>query len=110
MLNASVVIVDPELKEECVINGRMTITMNIHKELCGIQKSGMQLLLVLSVKNIFCVITIFFVIVVITCILGGNAIMSASVVRCSKIAAVKTAELTELMNQTLEDHWNSRKR
>lgn len=36
--------------------------------------------------------------------------MAASVVRCSKIAAVKTAELTELMNQTLEDHWNSRKR
>jgi hypothetical protein len=75
-----VIVVDPELKEECVINGRMTITMNVHKELCGIQKSG------------------------------GNAIMAESVIKCSKIAAVKTAELTELMNQTLEDHWNSRKR
>ena len=38
----SVIVVDPELREECVINGRMTITMNVHKELCGIQKSGMH--------------------------------------------------------------------
>lgn len=44
------------------------------------------------------------------CGIGGNAIMAESVVKCSKIAAVKTAELTELMNQALEDHWNSRKR
>ena len=36
------IVVDPELREECVINGRMTITMNVHKELCGIQKSGMH--------------------------------------------------------------------
>jgi len=36
--------------------------------------------------------------------------MAENVIKCSKIAAVKTAELTELMNQSLEDHWTSRKR
>lgn len=44
-------IVDPELKEECVISGRMTITMNIHKELCGIQKSGTIGLSILITNN-----------------------------------------------------------
>lgn len=36
---------DPELKEECVIDGRITITMNVHRELCGVQKSGIILAL-----------------------------------------------------------------
>lgn len=32
--------VDPLWKEEQVMEGRMTLTLNVHKELCGVQKAG----------------------------------------------------------------------
>ena len=33
-------VVDPLWKEEQVMSGRMTVILNIHKELCGFQKAG----------------------------------------------------------------------
>ncbi len=72
--------------------------MNVHRELCGVQKSGMILALD---YNLF--IHCYY-------LKGGNAIKAESVLLCSKIAAIKTVELTELVNQALESHWNSRKR
>lgn len=33
-------VVDPEWKEEKVQSGRITMTLNAHRELCAIQKAG----------------------------------------------------------------------
>jgi len=33
-------VVDPLWKEEQVMQGRMTLILNVHKELCGVQKAG----------------------------------------------------------------------
>jgi exosome complex RNA-binding protein Rrp42 (RNase PH superfamily) len=33
-------VVDPALKEEAAMGGRMTITVNSHGEICAIQKGG----------------------------------------------------------------------
>ena len=33
-------VVDPTRKEELAMSGSLTVTMNIHKEICGIQKAG----------------------------------------------------------------------
>jgi len=76
----NIVVVDPEMKEELIMDGRMTLTMNVHQELCGLQKGG------------------------------GNAIAAADVVKCVKIAAVKTEALNALLQAKLEQFWDSRKR
>jgi len=39
----SVMAVDPQWKEENVMKGRITMILNIHKELCGVQKAGVPL-------------------------------------------------------------------
>ena len=56
-------VADPSLKEELVMDGRITLTLNPHQELCGCQKSG------------------------------GAPIPSAQMVRCAHLAAIKVEEL-----------------
>lgn len=37
---SNILIVDPNYKEEQVMEGRMTMTLNAHRELCAVQKAG----------------------------------------------------------------------
>jgi exosome complex component RRP45 len=66
------VLVDPMLKEEQVAEGTMSVTLNVHREVCAIQKAG------------------------------GAAVSPATISRCCKIAAVKAAEITSLLRDALQ--------
>eukprot|EP01126_Amoeba_proteus_P034584 TRINITY_DN3451_c0_g1_i6.p1 TRINITY_DN3451_c0_g1~~TRINITY_DN3451_c0_g1_i6.p1 ORF type:complete len:418 (+),score=104.94 TRINITY_DN3451_c0_g1_i6:61-1314(+) len=68
-----ILVVDPTWKEEQVMEGKMTIIMNIHRELCGIQKSG------------------------------GIPIHPAEILKATKIAVVKVEELTEVIKKAIAD-------
>ena len=37
---SDIILSDPSWKEEQIMQGRITITSNIHKEICAVQKSG----------------------------------------------------------------------
>ncbi|XP_061165379.1 exosome complex component RRP45-like [Saccostrea echinata] len=65
-------LVDPTDKEEKVMDGKMVIGMNKHREICTLQVSGEMLL------------------------------MKDQVLRCSNIAVVKVTEITELIQRALE--------
>lgn len=66
-------LVDPTDKEETIMDGRMTMAMNIHREICGAVMGG------------------------------GVSLESDQIIRCSKIASVKVAELTELIKASLAE-------
>ncbi|PNJ84016.1 EXOSC9 isoform 8, partial [Pongo abelii] len=66
-------LVDPNEREECVMDGLLVIAMNKHREICTIQSSG------------------------------GIMLLKDQVLRCSKIAGVKVAEITELILKALEN-------
>ncbi|ORX49032.1 hypothetical protein BCR36DRAFT_404935 [Piromyces finnis] len=66
-------VVDPNLLEEQVKEGDMTITLNSHKELCIIHKAG------------------------------GIPLEIDQILRCTKIASVKVSEITELINNALKE-------
>lgn len=66
-------LVDPTDKEEKVMDGRMVIGMNKHREICTLQITGQMLLL------------------------------KDQVLRCSNIAVVKVTEMTELIHKALEN-------
>lgn len=66
-------LVDPGDREEKVMDGRMVIGMNKHREICTLQITGQMLL------------------------------MKEQVLRCSNIAVVKVAEITELIHKALEN-------
>ncbi|XP_067849206.1 exosome complex component RRP45 [Heptranchias perlo] len=66
-------LVDPIEHEERVMDGLLVIAMNKHRELCTIQSSG------------------------------GIMLLKDQVLRCTKIAGVKVAEITELMQKALEN-------
>ncbi|EHB13021.1 Exosome complex exonuclease RRP45 [Heterocephalus glaber] len=67
-------LVDPNEREECVMDGLLVIAMNKHREICTIQYSG------------------------------GIMLLKDQVLRCSKITGVKVAEITELIQKTLENN------
>ncbi|KAI9313803.1 ribosomal protein S5 domain 2-type protein [Dichotomocladium elegans] len=71
-------VVDPNFLEEKVKAGNMTITMNIHKEICALSKAG------------------------------GIPLEMDQVLHCSQIAVVKVAEITELIQKALEDDKSAR--
>jgi exosome complex component RRP45 len=58
--------------------GDMTITMNIHKEICALSKAG------------------------------GIPLEMDQVLRCSQIAVIKVTEITELIQKTLDDDKEAR--
>eukprot|EP01127_Copromyxa_protea_P018322 TRINITY_DN573_c0_g1_i1.p1 TRINITY_DN573_c0_g1~~TRINITY_DN573_c0_g1_i1.p1 ORF type:complete len:459 (+),score=113.42 TRINITY_DN573_c0_g1_i1:3-1379(+) len=68
-----ILVVDPTWKEEQVMEGKIVIIMNIHKELCGIQKSG------------------------------GIPVPPHQIVKCTRIALVKVQELTEIIKTAIEE-------
>ncbi|KAI8140310.1 ribosomal protein S5 domain 2-type protein [Fennellomyces sp. T-0311] len=73
-------VVDPNYLEEKVKEGDMTITMNIHKEICALSKAG------------------------------GIPLDMQQVLRCSQIALIKVTEATEQIQKALEDDKASRKK
>uniref|UniRef100_G3T3V2 Exosome complex component RRP45 n=1 Tax=Loxodonta africana TaxID=9785 RepID=G3T3V2_LOXAF len=73
-------LVDPNEREERVMDGLLVIAMNKHREICTIQSSG------------------------------GIMLLKDQVLRCSKIAGVKVAEITELIQKALENDQKVRHR
>ena len=71
--NSKLLVVDPTLLEDQIREGDMTITMNIHKEICALSKAG------------------------------GIPLEMEQVIRCSKIAIVKVIETTEKIQKALAD-------
>nr|XP_012806260.2 exosome complex component RRP45 [Jaculus jaculus] len=72
-------LVDPNEREERVMDGLLVIAMNKHREICTIQSSG------------------------------GIMLLKDQVLRCSKIAGVKVAEITELIQKALDNDQKVRK-
>ncbi|NWU63895.1 EXOS9 protein, partial [Pterocles burchelli] len=72
-------LVDPSEREERVMDGFLVIAMNKHREICTIQSSG------------------------------GIMLVKEQVLRCSKITAVKVAEITEVIQKALENDQKVRK-
>ncbi|NXY75573.1 EXOS9 protein, partial [Glareola pratincola] len=72
-------LVDPSEREERVMDGVLVIAMNKHREICTMQSSG------------------------------GIMLIKDQVLRCSKITAVKVAEITELIQKALENNQKVRK-
>ncbi|XP_036892222.1 exosome complex component RRP45, partial [Sturnira hondurensis] len=72
-------LVDPSEREERVMDGLLVIAMNKHREICTLQSSG------------------------------GIMLLNEQVLRCSKIAGVKVAEITELIQKALENDQRVRK-
>ncbi|XP_012877618.1 PREDICTED: exosome complex component RRP45 [Dipodomys ordii] len=72
-------LVDPNEREERVMDGLLVIAMNKHREICTIQSSG------------------------------GIMLLKDQVLRCSKIAGVKVAEITELIQKALGNDQKVRK-
>ncbi|KAL6046303.1 3'-5'-exoribonuclease [Balamuthia mandrillaris] len=64
-------VVDPSWKEEQVMEGRMTVILNTHKEICGVQKGG------------------------------GTPLDLDTILRCNNIAAVKVAELSSAIERAM---------
>lgn len=56
--------IDPSYKEEAVMGGRMTATINSNGDVCAIQKAG------------------------------GEGVMSSVIMQCLRIASVKAADIT----------------
>eukprot|EP00124_Ichthyophonus_hoferi_P000940 Ihof_evm1s41 gene=Ihof_evmTU1s41 len=73
-------VVDPSLAEERVAEGSMTITMNVHKEICAIHKTG-------------CV-----------------ALSTEQMIRCVKVAQVKVMEVADVISTHLEEYFGPNKR
>ncbi|KAI9012605.1 ribosomal protein S5 domain 2-type protein [Phycomyces nitens] len=71
--NGEYLVVDPSYLEEQVKEGGMTITMNIHKEICALSKAG------------------------------GIPLEMDQVLRCSQVALVKVTDITEKIKKALED-------
>ncbi|KAF3337710.1 protein RRP45A-like protein [Carex littledalei] len=67
-------VIDPTYKEEAVMGGRMTVTMNSNGDVCAIQKAG------------------------------GDGILSSDVVRCLRIASLKAAEMTTKIKEAVETY------
>jgi exosome complex component RRP45 len=65
-------VVDPTFLEEQVKEGDMTITLNVHKEVCALSKAG------------------------------GIPMEIDQILQCTKIAVVKVAEITAQIQAALE--------
>lgn len=65
-------IVDPTYLEEQIKEGDMTLTLNVHKEVCAMSKAG------------------------------GIPMEITQILQCSKIAVIKVAEITAQIQAALE--------
>eukprot|EP01133_Synstelium_polycarpum_P001184 gene1184-1362_t len=66
-------VVDPETKEEMVMDGKLSFYVNIHKEICGVSKGG------------------------------GNSTTIEQVIKCSKIAVLRATEVTQYIREALHE-------
>ena len=69
---SNIILVDPSLKEELAMDGRITMTLNAHREICAVQKAG------------------------------GTPLSVAQIMQCAKVAAVKVAEVTAAVQTALK--------
>lgn len=72
-------VVDPDIKESTISQGTMTIAVNTHSEICGVQKGG------------------------------GVPIEMDQILNCTKIAAQKAQEITKKLKEALNQDENERK-
>ncbi|CAN6252604.1 unnamed protein product [Urochloa humidicola] len=70
----NIVVVDPTYKEEAVMGGRMTATINSNGDICAIQKAG------------------------------GEGVMSSVVMQCLRIASVKAADITSKIKKAVDSY------
>lgn len=76
--DGDLLVLDPSLKEELVMGGRLTITVNTHGEVCGVQKGG------------------------------GVGVSASELMRCLRLASTKAAVLTETLKKVVEVHETER--
>ncbi|CAK9877850.1 unnamed protein product [Sphagnum jensenii] len=76
--DGDLLVLDPSLKEELVMGGRLTITINTHGEVCGVQKGG------------------------------GVGVSASELMRCLRLASTKAAVLTETLKKVVEVHETER--
>jgi len=69
--DGELMVVDPSYKEERIMEGKMTLTLNIHREVCCLQKGG------------------------------GTPIPIETLLKCTKVASVKVAEITSIIQNAL---------
>jgi exosome complex component RRP45 len=72
-------VVDPDLNESLISSGMMTIAVNTHSEVCGVQKAG------------------------------GIPIDLSEIIACTKTAAVKAQEITKILKLALANDEKERK-
>lgn len=68
------VVLDPNYKEEEVMGGRMTISMNTHGDVCAVQKGG------------------------------GVGVSQSEIMRCFRVAAMKASDITAKLKEVVEAH------
>ncbi|KAN0026887.1 hypothetical protein ACTFIV_007878 [Dictyostelium citrinum] len=73
-----IMIVDPDTKEESVMDGKLSFFVNIHKEICGVSKGG------------------------------GTSTTIDQVLKCSKIAVIKAAEITQQIRESIHENMKLR--
>jgi exosome complex component RRP45 len=69
--DGDLLVLDPSLKEELVMGGRLTITINTHGEVCAVQKGG------------------------------GVGVSASELMRCLRLASTKAAVLTEMLKKVV---------
>lgn len=77
--NGELLVTDPALLESLLSESTLTFTLNVHNEICVLQKSG------------------------------GIPLEVETLLRCTKVASVKVAEITEKIKQALKEDEEKRK-
>lgn len=68
----NIMVIDPTHKEEAVMGGRMTATLNSNGDVCAVQKAG------------------------------GEGVISSVIIQCLRIASVKAADITSKINDAVD--------
>ncbi|XP_044960997.1 exosome complex component RRP45A-like isoform X1 [Hordeum vulgare subsp. vulgare] len=72
--DGNIMVIDPTYKEEAVMGGRMTATINSNGDVCAIQKAG------------------------------GEGVMSSVIMQCLRIASVKAADITSKITTKVDQY------
>uniref|UniRef100_A0A0D9VGY4 Protein ECERIFERUM 7 n=1 Tax=Leersia perrieri TaxID=77586 RepID=A0A0D9VGY4_9ORYZ len=74
----NIMVIDPTYKEEAVMGGRMTATINSNGDVCAIQKAG------------------------------GEGVMSSVIMQCLRIASVKAADITSKIKNEVSTYTSAK--
>lgn len=66
---------DPSYKEELLMRGRLTVVLNVHGDICAIQKGG------------------------------GIGVTPSDILRCLRIASTKVADVTSSLKKAVSIHF-----